>query len=72
LRGEIQKVAAFLGRTLSEEELAKLKEHLSFSNFALNPMVNNEIPKQFGLLNEDGHFIRKGILGIFIGNCNYI
>lgn len=57
-------MAAFLGQSLSEEELTKLKEHLSFSNFAMNPMVNNEIPKQFGLLREDGHFIRKGIMDI--------
>lgn len=59
-------MAAFLGRSLSEDELAKLNEHLSFSNFAMNPMVNNEIPKQFGLLREDGHFIRKGIIGTLL------
>lgn len=37
-----------------------LKEHLRFENFAKNDSVNFELPKKFGSLNLDYHFIRKG------------
>ena len=66
LRGEIRKVATFLGRSLTEDELDNMKKHLSFSNFQENPMVNNEMPKQFGIMKEDGHFIRKGIAAALV------
>ena len=60
MRGEIAKVAAFLDKSLTEEELDKLTEHLKFDNFEKNESVNNESGKKFGLMNPDGKFIRKG------------
>ena len=57
-----------MDRSLSDEELDNLVEHLCFTNFAKNPMVNEEISKQFGIFKEDGHFIRKGMAGL--GYCN--
>jgi hypothetical protein len=41
--------------------LSKLTEHLRFDNFAKNETVNCEIGKEIGLMNNSGHFIRKGI-----------
>lgn len=61
LRGEIQKIAKFLGKTLTEDQLVKLTEHLRFDNFAKNETVNCEIGKEIGLMNNSGNFIRKGI-----------
>lgn len=53
-------MAAFLGKTLSEDELVKLTEHLKFDNFKTNESVNNEGGKKTGALNQEGNFIRKG------------
>ena len=60
MRGEIEKVAKFLDKTLSEEQITKLTEHLRFDNFEKNPSVNLEIGKKLGFMNEDGKFVRKG------------
>ena len=62
MRGEIEKVAEFLGKSLSEEQLVKLTEHLRFDNFEKNEAVNNEGAKKSGAFNLDGKFVRKGIL----------
>jgi hypothetical protein len=53
-------VAAFLGKSLGEEELVKLTEHLKFDNFKTNESVNNESGKKTGAFNQEGNFIRKG------------
>ena len=60
LRGEIEKISQFLGKKLSDDQLSKLTEHLRFDNFAKNETVNCEIGKEIGLMNNSGHFIRKG------------
>ena len=59
LRGEIEKVAKFLGKSLTENELTQLKEHLKVDNFAKNESVNFEIGNKFGFFNENCRFIRK-------------
>jgi len=63
LRGEIVKIATFLGKSLTDEQLTKLTEHLGFNKMKNNAAVNNEIGKEFGILKQKGHFIRKGITG---------
>jgi len=63
LRGEIQKIARFLGKDLSCDQLTKLTEHLRFDNFAKNEAVNCEIGKELGFMNNTGNFIRKGKTG---------
>jgi len=60
LRGEIEKVCAFLGKTLSEEKIQSLLKHLHFDNFSKNRAVNYETTKEEGFSNDKGHFIRKG------------
>jgi len=52
LRGEIDKVCSFLGRTLSEDQLQKLTKHLHFDSCTKNPAMNFEM--------ASGKFIRKG------------
>ncbi len=61
MRGEIERVADFLGKSLSGEQLARLVAHLHFENFAKNESVNFEAGKQMGFMNQEGRFIRKGI-----------
>jgi hypothetical protein len=74
LRGEIEKVASFLGKSLTEEQLSKLTQHLRVDQFAKNEAVNYEICKELGFMNNSGNFIRKGIqyfsqsIFIFWGN----
>jgi len=63
LRGEIQKLANFLEKSLTEDQLDQLTEHLKFDNFEKNPSVNNEAPKKMGLFSADGKFLRKGKTG---------
>ena len=64
LRAEIRKVAAFLGKSYSDEQVDKLAEHLHIDNFKKNPYVNLEGGKKSGLLHQDrGNFIRKGKTG---------
>lgn len=61
MRGEIKKIAAFLNQSPTEEQFIQLLHHLNFENFAKNDAVNFEMPKKFGFMNVDGHFIRKGM-----------
>ena len=60
LRREIDKVCAFLGKTLSEEQLQVLVKHLHFDNFSKNESLNMEFLKEEGFANSGGNFIRKG------------
>ena len=60
LRGQIERVAKFLGKEVSAENVEKLAEHLRFDNFKKNGTVNNEIGKELGFMKPNGDFIRKG------------
>ena len=64
LRGAIKKVASFLNKIPTDEQLDKITEHLKFDNFEKNESVNNESGKKMGYMNPDGKFIRKGIIWI--------
>lgn len=50
----------FLGKSLSEEQLSRLTEHLRIDQFVKNEAVNYEVCKELGFMNNTGHFIRKG------------
>jgi len=63
LRGEIKKVADFMEKPLSDEQLDLMTQHLRFDSFSKNEAVNMETPKKMGLFNEDGNFCRKGKTG---------
>ncbi|XP_033609943.1 luciferin sulfotransferase isoform X2 [Cryptotermes secundus] len=64
----IRKTATFLGKTLTETEVSKLANHLSFSSMRKNPSVNLEpiMTKKNGpdfLQATELRFIRKGEVG---------
>lgn len=66
--GVVRKVAEFLGKTLTEPEVEKLTEFLSFDNMKSNEHLNHEtdINQFYGKMNlitEKTAFIRSGTVG---------
>lgn len=64
----VRKTAKFLGKSLSDEQVFKLCDHLSFENMKSNRAVNLEaiLEKSFGksyLEQTKLRFIRKGQIG---------
>lgn len=61
----IKKSAAFLDKTLSEDQVRTLAEHLNFANMKVNPAVNYEqvIARSKKSFNIEGSFIRSGQIG---------
>lgn len=55
----IKKVAKFLGKTYTEEEVSKVADYLDIKNFRNNPMVNCSELKACGII-EPENFIRRG------------
>jgi UDP-galactopyranose mutase len=70
LDGEVKKVANFLGKSFTQEEIDKLCDHLSFDSMQKNPTCNYEkivtsIKMAGGdeALKEKFQFIREGKVG---------
>ncbi|XP_013145972.1 PREDICTED: estrogen sulfotransferase-like [Papilio polytes] len=64
LPAAVRRVADFLGKSFTKEEIDKLCEHLSIDNFKNNKSVNYDVMKELGILISDGQsFIRKGKAG---------
>nr|1FMJ_A Chain A, RETINOL DEHYDRATASE [Spodoptera frugiperda]1FMJ_B Chain B, RETINOL DEHYDRATASE [Spodoptera frugiperda]1FML_A Chain A, RETINOL DEHYDRATASE [Spodoptera frugiperda]1FML_B Chain B, RETINOL DEHYDRATASE [Spodoptera frugiperda] len=63
LPGCIARIADFLGKKLSEEQIQRLCEHLNFEKFKNNGAVNMEDYREIGILADGEHFIRKGKAG---------
>ena len=59
MKGQIEKVAAFLNKTLSEKQLDELVEHLRFDNFSKNESVNGEAGKETGFLGKYEEVMKK-------------
>ncbi|CAE8592221.1 unnamed protein product [Polarella glacialis] len=60
LHGEVGKVANFLGRSLTPEQVNRIVEHSSFEQMRANPMTNaSQMPKIEG----ESDFMRKGKVG---------
>ena len=64
LRGEIERVAFFLDKTLTEELLIRLTEHLRIASFKMNEAVNMENASRksefMNNVEDSNKFIRKG------------
>lgn len=58
----LQRVAAFLGKTVTEEQLKRLCQHLSFDNMKNNKFANSLRYQDAGIL-EVSSFIRQGQVG---------
>ena len=61
IRKEIKKIAAFLGKTLTPEQIEKLVDHVKVDNFSKNASVNMTMEIKSGFTNEGHSFVRKGI-----------
>lgn len=62
-RASLLKIAKFLEKDLSEEDLQRLEEHFKIENFRKNKSVNNDHFKRMGIVEENKEFIRKGQIG---------
>lgn len=59
----IRKIATFLNRKLSEEDVAKIADHCNVKNMRENETVNYTYWKEIGYVNsDDSHFINKGTI----------
>lgn len=63
LPGVVRKVAAFLGKQMSEEEVLKIADHCSFGSMSKNPAVNNESIVAADSGKAGLKFMRKGKVG---------
>ena len=63
LASNVRKVAKFLGKELTDENVEAMVDHLSFKKMKNNPAVNKEEGKAIRLFNESGSFMRKGEVG---------
>ncbi|CAK1581631.1 unnamed protein product [Parnassius mnemosyne] len=59
----VRRIAKFLDKEITEEQIEKLCEHLNIDNFKKNKSVNFDNLNDAGLLNEKESFIRKGNVG---------
>lgn len=64
LKSVVLKVAKFLDKTLSDDEMEKLLHHLSFNSMKDNPHTSYEVTTKDDTVPK-GRFIRKGIVGDF-------
>ncbi|KAG6800257.1 estrogen sulfotransferase [Apis mellifera caucasica] len=55
----IKKIAKFLGKDYTEEEIKKVEDYLNIKNFRNNPMVNLSELKKCDIITS-GTFVRKG------------
>lgn len=61
LPGTIRKVASFLNKSFTDEQVGRLADHLHIRNFKDNPSVNCEELKAIKLLNSgEQSFVRSG------------
>ncbi|XP_065065255.1 sulfotransferase 1E1-like [Rhopilema esculentum] len=63
LAGNTRKVAKFLGKEITEEQVAVLVDHLSFKKMKENISVNHEDSQDRKIMNKEGSFMRKGEVG---------
>ena len=63
LATNVKKVAKFLGKEVTDENIEALVDHLSFKKMKNNPAVNKEDKVGKTLHMSDGNFMRKGEVG---------
>jgi len=64
LKSEIKRIAAFLDKGLTDDQVDSLAHHVSFTQMASNPSVNYSHWDDLGLRHKDeSTFFRKGIVG---------
>lgn len=64
IQGNIRKIAQFLEKDLTNEEIADIADHCSFKNMSKNPSVNYQHWDDLGIRNKnEAKFMRKGEIG---------
>ncbi|XP_075992913.1 uncharacterized protein LOC142987859 [Anticarsia gemmatalis] len=63
LPASISKVADFLGKSVNQEQMDRLREHLNIKNFKNNKSVNFQELRDLGMLADNESFVRKGKAG---------
>lgn len=72
LKSVVFKIADFIGKSISDDDVEKLLDHSSFSCMKKNPAVNNEslteiFKKKKVMEDLEGNFMRKGEVGDWKG-----
>ncbi|XP_042590814.1 sulfotransferase 2B1-like [Cyprinus carpio] len=63
LKGSVEKIAKFLGKSLSQDVMEKIADHCVFKNMKQNKMSNfSLVPNEF-MDQKKSEFMRKGIAG---------
>lgn len=60
LKGEIRRLAKFLNKELTKEQLDELTDHSRIDKFQKNNSVNYSAEIKAGMANEGHQFVRKG------------
>ena len=63
LAGNVRRVAKFLGKEITDEQVKILADHLSFKKMKENKSVNHEAYQDGKIMKKEGSFIRKGEVG---------
>ncbi|KAG8181897.1 hypothetical protein JTE90_026056 [Oedothorax gibbosus] len=64
IHGSIKRIADFLNKDLSEEEINQIADHCSFHNMSKNPNVNYQHWDDLGIRKtNESRFMRKGQIG---------
>ncbi|KPJ21607.1 Sulfotransferase family cytosolic 1B member 1 [Papilio machaon] len=63
LSATVKRIADFLGKEYTAEQLDELCTHMKFDNFKKNPSVNIVNMKELGMMATKGEFVRKGKSG---------
>ena len=63
LAGNLRRVAKFLGKEITDEQVKILVDHLSFKKMKDNKSVNHEEYKDGKVMKKEGSFLRKGEIG---------
>lgn len=64
----IKKLAEYLGKNITDDQIKSIIDWCSFENMKNNPAVNYEWYKELGLYKKNGHFFRKGKIGDWLNH----
>ena len=68
LTSQVLLIARFLERDVSRDQATMIAERCSFRNMKSNPQTNYDWHKQYGILNKEAEFMRKGQVGDWSNN----